>query len=555
MLKSFFASKRPLRGERRCKCCGATAAWFGAVDFSKSCEDAKAKVLPDSGRMIDYFRCSDCGFLFTELIDDWSSARVAAEIYNADYVRVDPDFVATRPLANAQLLAAGFQGMEAELSILDYGGGNGDLARHLRAARFVRATSYDPFHDGGADKPAAPSDLVTAFEVVEHAPDPVALFEDVARLVADGGAFLFTTLLQPSDIATVGLGWWYAAPRNGHVSLHTRASLEAASKRGGWHVESFDSLLHVAWRTRPAWLDRFEAMLAKLGDAAPPSVQPARFVTTRDASMSAAPIVAARQCRHGRMSYFPHDAYVGRSLDLYGEFSEGEVDLFRQLLRPGDTVLEAGANIGAHTVFLAQAVGPQGRVLGYEPQRAIFDLLRINLEANALPWADARLAALGSTVGTIRVPPLDYSAADNFGGVSMGGTAGELVAVETIDGLDLPRLKLLKIDVEGMETDVLRGATATIWRTRPYLYVENDREENSSQLIAVIQSLGYRLWWHAPALFNPGNFAGNSDNVFGTVGSINLFCVPEEVETSVGGLRGVTSPRDRFTSQAFSRSG
>ena len=47
-------------------------------------------------------------------------------------------------------------------------------------------------------------------------------------------------------------------------------------------------------------------------------------------------------------------------------------------------------------------------------------------------------------------------------------------------------------------------------------------------------------------LFNAANFAGSSQNVFGTVGSINLFCVPEEVETTVGGLRVVESPEDRF---------
>ena len=110
---------------------------------------------------------------------------------------------------------------------------------------------------------------------------------------------------------------------------------------------------------------------------------------------------------------------MGRSLDLYGEFSEGEVELFRQLLQPGDIVLEAGANIGAHTVFLARAVGSSGRVIAYEPQRAIFNLLRQNLTANELGSAEPRLAALGSSITTIRVPPLDYAAADNFGGVEL----------------------------------------------------------------------------------------------------------------------------------------
>ena len=60
-----------------------------------------------------------------------------------------------------------------------------------------------------------------------------------------------------------------------------------------------------------------------------------------------------------------------RSLDVYGEFSEGETEIFRQIVRPGDIVLEVGANIGVHTVFLAKAVSPGGGVIALEPQRLV----------------------------------------------------------------------------------------------------------------------------------------------------------------------------------------
>src|SRR5438034_10860239 len=82
-----------------------------------------------------------------------------------------------------------------------------------------------------------------------------------------------------------------------------------------------------------------------------------------------------KDCRHGRMLYNINDAYIGRSLDLYGEFSEGEAELFRQIVRPGDVVVDLGANIGVHTIVFAQAAGPRGGVMSMEPQRLDVQML------------------------------------------------------------------------------------------------------------------------------------------------------------------------------------
>jgi hypothetical protein len=82
------------------------------------------------------------------------------------------------------------------------------------------------------------------------------------------------------------------------------------------------------------------------------------------------------QCRHGLMLYNKNDMCVGRSLQKYGEFSEREIDLFRDLVGPGGVVVEAGANIGAHTLFLSQSVGTDGIVFAYEPQRLVFPMNR-----------------------------------------------------------------------------------------------------------------------------------------------------------------------------------
>jgi FkbM family methyltransferase len=93
-------------------------------------------------------------------------------------------------------------------------------------------------------------------------------------------------------------------------------------------------------------------------------------------------------------------------------------------------------------------------------------------------------AAVGEIPDLIIVPILDYNAESNYGSLNLGTfESGEQVQVIPIDSLNLPRCNFLKIDVEGMEIKVLKGAKDTIQKHKPLLYVENDRKENSSALV------------------------------------------------------------------------
>jgi FkbM family methyltransferase len=253
--------------------------------------------------------------------------------------------------------------------------------------------------------------------------------------------------------------------------------------------------------------------------------------------------VRLKECRYGPMLYPTTDRFVGGSLDRYGEFSEGEVALFRQMVKPGWTVLEAGANIGSHTVFLGQAVGREGTVLAFEPQRVLFQILCANVALGGLHNVYAYQSALGPEPGQILVPQIDYEQPGNFGGVGLGGAiSGERVAVTTIDAHALPRCGFIKIDVEGMESAVIAGAQETISRCRPYLYVENDRREKSAKLIEQLLNLDYRLYWHLPPLFNRDNFFGNPENAFEGIVSVNVFGVPAERKVTLTQFREITTP-------------
>jgi len=265
--------------------------------------------------------------------------------------------------------------------------------------------------------------------------------------------------------------------------------------------------------------------------------------------------MALRNCRHGTMLYPANDTYIGRSLDLYGEYSPFEVDFYAFILRPGDGVIDAGANIGALTLAFSRLVGEKGSVLAFEPQRLIYHVLCANLAINAIENVAAAQVALGAEPGMIRVPLLRPKEHLNFGGLSLGGDRGEPARVRTIDSMPLENLRLIKIDVEGAELEVIKGADQTIRRLRPFLLVENDREEKSAALIEALFQLDYRLWWHFAPLYRPNNFRGNAENVFGQVGSWNMVGVPREMQLPVEGLREVTDPTTWLPAQFGNASG
>jgi FkbM family methyltransferase len=251
--------------------------------------------------------------------------------------------------------------------------------------------------------------------------------------------------------------------------------------------------------------------------------------------------------RHGPMFALAGDAYITRSMQVYGEYGHDEVDLFRQLVKPGMTVVEAGANIGAHSVMLARACAP-GRLIAFEPQQRVFQLLCANLVMNGVTNALAFPDAVGAAAGTALIPKIDYAAAYNFGSVSVSQTgpsdapgwqSGEPTRVVAIDDLALPACDFLKIDVEGFEAQVLRGAQVTIARCRPVLYVENDRASQQAALIGLIDGMGYAQYWHIAPLFHRDNFNGAPDDVFNNAISLNMLCVPNESPISISGFERI----------------
>ena len=244
--------------------------------------------------------------------------------------------------------------------------------------------------------------------------------------------------------------------------------------------------------------------------------------------------------RDGWMVYNKNDSYIGKSIKEYGEWSQGEIDLCKQVLTPSDVVIEVGSNIGSHTLALAKTVH-QGAVFAFEPQPVIFQNLCANMSINSITNTFCFNSALSDEKDEkLYFPNLDFTRENNFGAMSLTNEKNEYSQLANIDTLDnrfadLKRLKLLKTDAEGMEVNVLKGGFDLIKRTKPFLYVENDVHyiEKSQGLIELIWSLDYRIFWHILPLYNKNNFFKNENNLFGRIHSFNMLGVRKDQKISI----------------------
>ncbi len=261
------------------------------------------------------------------------------------------------------------------------------------------------------------------------------------------------------------------------------------------------------------------------------------------------------ETKHGRMVVLSNDLYISRSLLEYGEWTETEFDLMAQVLQPGDNVLDVGANIGSLTVAFAKRVAP-GIVYAFEPQPRIFQVLSTNCVLNHAVNARLFNAGCCPEEGQLEIAEIAYDAPYNYGAVKLGELADAAAAGQAQGGVTMTRsvpilrlddvfqhkaLKLMKIDVEGMETQVLAGAKRLIGELRPAMYIENEFPDKSPELVKAVFDLGYDAYWHLAPCFNPANFRGRKDDIFGNVVCVNMLCIPRDKAGSIAGLPKVAS--------------
>ena len=176
---------------------------------------------------------------------------------------------------------------------------------------------------------------------------------------------------------------------------------------------------------------------------------------------------------------------------------------------PDSLVIDVGACFGTYTLALAKLLAPiGGRVMSFEPQMWLYQCMTGSLALNDISNVDSRPYAVGAASGIVTVPGLDYTKTASFGSLpilefaddtSYGDIGQEVdhersvqVPMIAIDDLHV-RPSLIKIDTEGMELEVLKGAEGTISRNRPVIYFEHIKSDKDA-LVAWVEARDYQTY-------------------------------------------------------------
>ncbi len=202
-------------------------------------------------------------------------------------------------------------------------------------------------------------------------------------------------------------------------------------------------------------------------------------------------------------------SWVERKIMCKGYYEPWVSDFIKRSLKPGQVAIDIGANIGCHTLVMANCVGENGRVLAFEPNPKMLVRLDSNIRLNGFTQVETFAMALGEQTGrgSIFIPP---ESDHNQGVASMhrsnlGGRGEEvLTEVQSLDdvvGLQkLHRIDLIKMDVEGHEWQVLLGAKQTLKRFKPILLFEFSKQQwhgagfSAEQVEDLLSELGYKLY-------------------------------------------------------------
>jgi FkbM family methyltransferase len=229
--------------------------------------------------------------------------------------------------------------------------------------------------------------------------------------------------------------------------------------------------------------------------------------------------IAVAQSRYGQFVFFRNDDPIGACLHYYGEWAQQEMDLFDLFLTETSNVIDVGANIGTHSVYFSNKCN-KGNVFAIEPQLFISEILNTNLLLNGCFNVVPVRAACGSEKTQMRMMNINpfHGEKVNYGEFKVNnnsykGVFTEVITLDSLGEVGVP-FHLIKLDVEGLEVEVLNGATEIIKSFMPKLYIEFNNKEGNDELLEKIYSLDYIPYWHVYDKHNTNNFNNQSKNIW-----------------------------------------
>ena len=236
-----------------------------------------------------------------------------------------------------------------------------------------------------------------------------------------------------------------------------------------------------------------------------------------------------------KFHFYENDYIIGQSIKLYGEYTQVEIDVLKNYIDANSVVYDIGGNIGYHTVAFASMAK---EVHSFEPN----DRNYLLLEKNTQHLSNVKLyhCACSNVVGEAFISDYDTTTPGNYGECMMS-EAGQPCKTVRIDDLDLPLPDVVKIDVEGHELKVFQGMQNTISKSRPVIFYESMHGTGFDLIYDMLKLLEYNIYYYPAKNYNPNNFNGVTENVFGNGGVINCIALP----THKGKISGLPEMLDR----------
>lgn len=190
-----------------------------------------------------------------------------------------------------------------------------------------------------------------------------------------------------------------------------------------------------------------------------------------------------------------------------GAWEPDTVAALRRLIKPGHTVLDIGANMGCHALLMAQLAGETGRVIAFEPMSVAYTRLRRNIGLNRFSNIVAEQVGLSDSTGQAEIAFTTSWRLDR----KPGNASVEKVSFVTLDGYAAAhpklfhRLDCIKLDVDGFEELVLRGAQGTLQRHHPAILMEIGRD--SLGAVHFLQAQNYSFFTETGAEVHPDSIS------------------------------------------------